>query len=301
MSKFFAVFLIAVLVIAFDVVWLSPPVQAQTTDHYRLDVQGAAWNRTTLSALLVPPYNESWWNPLYLNAALRAIGQWNDAIAGFASNYSDYSYLSSVNIQPVTMNRSQPNFDIYINWTQFPPSADNSEVGLTKTFADNSHTMINSTISLATHTSHGDAQNIALHELGHGLDLGHSNYTSDLMYPTYTLRSGAKFVSTLDCYGVAAIFAWLQNPAWFYPVDRWLSQNYVILPSSITFKYLPVSSQNARPQTLENNPLVQFFVFMFEVFIHPEIAAITIVIIVVFVVLALIPARRRKRRLKVGS
>ena len=30
-------------------------------------------------------------------------------------------------------------------------------------------------------------QNIALHELGHGLGLGHSNYTDDLMYSLYTL------------------------------------------------------------------------------------------------------------------
>ncbi len=71
----------------------------------------------TLNALVVTADNESWWNPDYLSTSLRAIGQWNDAIAAFASNYSDFSYLSNLRIQPTISNISEPGFDIYITWT----------------------------------------------------------------------------------------------------------------------------------------------------------------------------------------
>lgn len=300
MNKMFAIFLVLLLVVVFYPL-SAQQAWGQTTDHYSLDIQGSSWHQTTLSALVDPADGESWWDPIYLNSTLRAIGQWNDAILDFASNYSDYSYLSIVQIQPVIMNETLPNFDIYINWAEYPLSNTTNEVGLTKTYTDDRNTIINSTINLATHTSHGDAlnvgdaQNIALHELGHGLALGHSNYTGDLMYPTYTLRGPAESVSTLDAYGIATMFGWLQNPDGFYPISGWLKQNYVILPSYIAFQYLPVSPQNAQPQTIASNPVVEVIVYMFEILIHPEIAAIAIVIISVLVVIALISKRRRKK------
>ena len=178
-----------------------------------LALQGFVWNHTTLKALVVAAYNESWWNPDDLNTAIRAIGQWNDAIAAFASNYSDFSYLSSLSIQPTVSNETQPGFDIYINWTQSPFS-NGDEVGLSQIFPDYESTIINCTVNLAAHTHHGDAlnegdmQNIALHELGHSLGLGHSNYTGDLMSAYYTLGGPAESVSTLDVYGVATLFGW---------------------------------------------------------------------------------------------
>lgn len=307
MMKIFAVFLVLMLVVVSYPLSVVLLVEGQGADHGSLELQQSAWNQTTLSALVIPPMNDSWWDPIYLNSTLRAIGQWNDAISDFALNYSDYSYLSTVRIQPVIMNETQPNFDIYINWTEYPLSNTADEVGLTQTFTDGRNRIVNSTISLSTHTNHGDAlndgdaQNIALHELGHGLALGHSNYTGDLMYPTYTLRSGAESVSTLDGYGVATMFGWLRNPNEFYPVQGWLKQNYVVLPNYITFQYLPVTPQNARPQTLANNQVVQFLIYMFEILIHPEIAAIAAVIIVMFVVLALISRRRPRKKVKVAS
>lgn len=297
MNDFFRLFLVAIIISALFSASLALPVQGQATNNYLIDIRGSAWDHAVLSALIVTPDNESWWNPLFLNSTLRAIGQWNDAISDFALNYSDYSYLSSVQIQPVIANVSQSNFDIYINWVQFPLSNSSEIIGLAQTFENSRKTVINSTINLATHTGHGDAinegdaQNVALHELGHGLGLGHSNYTGDLMYPMYALRGGEQLVSTLDVYGVAVIFGWLQNPAEFYPVSSWLKQNYVILPSTITLQYLPVSQENARPQTIENNPIGQFLILMFQLLIHQEIGGIALVIIVIFVVVALILRR----------
>jgi predicted Zn-dependent protease len=193
-------------------------VQGQNQNNYSLQIQGLTWNRTTLNILLVTPNNVSWWNPIYVNSTLRAIGQWNDAIRYFASNYSDFAYLSSLKFEPTVSNETKPGFDIYLNWTESTLANTADEIGLTST-TDLNYAIINCTINLSTHTSHGDAlgdgdeQNIALHELGHSLGLGHSNYTGDVMYPAYTLLGSADSISTLDIYGVATVFAWMLNPS----------------------------------------------------------------------------------------
>ncbi len=183
-------------------------VQGQSDSNFSLGIQGLAWNRTTLNVILVTPLNESWWNPVYLNSTLRAIGQWNEAITYFASNYSQYSYISNVKIQTTVSNVALSGFDIYLNYTQFPLSDTANEIGL-ETWTSQANEILNSNISLATHTSHGDSltdgdmQNIALHELGHSLGLGHCNNTGDTMYSAYTLLSPPRLISTLDVYGVA--------------------------------------------------------------------------------------------------
>jgi hypothetical protein len=277
----------------------SSTVQGQKQNNYSLALQGFVWNHTTLDALIVTADNESWWNPDFQNTALRVIGQWNDAIVAFASNYSDYSYLSNLRIQPTVSNQAQPGFDIYIVWSESPLSNITDELGTSQIFPNYESVIINCTVNLAAHTSHGDSldegdqQNVALHELGHSLGLGHSNYTGDLMYAYYTRGSAPEAVSTLDAYGVATLFAWEQNITRFYPVNTWLNDNSVILPSGIAYRGLPVSTQNALPQTIVNNSVVQTLILMFEILIHPEIFAIVVLFIAVLIIISMIPRRKR--------
>ena len=275
--------------------------QTQNQNNYFLEIQGIAWNRATLSILIITPINESWWNPIYVNSALRAVGQWNNAISYFATNYSDFSYIVNLNLLPTVSNKSEIGFDIYLNWTQTPLSNTSNEIGLeTSTSLDNA--IIDCNISLAVHTSHGDAltdgdmQNIALHELGHSLGLGHCNNSADVMYPDYTLLSSPKLISTLDVYGVATTFAWMSYLNNFYPVNQWLQNTPVTLPLNIPYKNLPVSPQNAIPQTLANNPIVETLALMFEILVHPEILAIVLVFVAVLIILAVIPNKRKGRQ-----
>jgi hypothetical protein len=271
-------------------------------DVYALELQGFAWTHSTLTALIVPAENQSWWNPLYLNSTLRAIGQWNEAITQFAQNNTDYSYLSGLTIQFNISNQTLPGYDLYINWTEASLSNTSDEIGLTRTFVSRDSTINNCTINLAAQARNQvalndvDMQNIALHELGHGLGLGHCNYTGDLMYLFYSVGGAAGGeVSSLDAYGVATVFAWMKNQTSFYPISGWLTAHSVTLPSYITYQGIPVSPQNAPPQTLENNSVVRFFVLVFQLLLHPEIAIAVIAFIIFFIIVG-VAARPRKRR-----
>jgi predicted Zn-dependent protease len=272
---------------------------AQVEDKYSLQLQGFVWNHTTLNVLVVTSNNESWWSNVYLNTALRAIGQWNQAIVAFASNYSDFSYLSSLVILPTVSNTSETGFDIYVEWTTSPFSNSTDEIGLSQISTNYQSTINNCTVMLAAHTHHGDSlneedmQNVALHELGHSLGLGHSNYTGDLMNAYYTRGSPLEKVSTLDVYGVATLFAWKTGNVSFYPVSRWLNETSALLPSEIAYRGFPVSPENAVPQTFANSSVGQTLILMFEILIHPEIFVIVIFFIFVLVSVALLARRKR--------
>lgn len=303
MRRFLLFLWIASLVFAACLVSGSQSQTQSPKNEYTIALQGFVWDHSTLNALIVMANNESWWNPSYLSSATRAVGQWNDAITAFVSNYSNYSYLSNLRIQTTVSNVSLPGFDIYINWTDSSLSNMTDEIGLSQIFPDPQSVIINSTIILGTHANHGeplnevDMQHIALHELGHSLGLGHSNYTGDLMYGIYSLGSPPPLISTLDVYGVATLFAWETNSTNFYPINEWLNVNSVTLPlDTVDYRFLPVTSENATPQTLADNPTVQFLIIVFETLIHPEIAAVILVIIFLMLIVGLYSMKKRVKQ-----
>lgn len=303
MRVFWAVFLITL----FSVGSIINNSAANSQETYVLHLQGYTWSHSTLSALVVTAYNESWWSPNYLNDSLRAIGQWNEALRGFAENYSEYSYMLNMFIRPQVANETQPNYDLYINWSKTSLSNSTDEIGLATTFVAADNTVRNCQVVLASRTTYGntlsdvDMQNIVLHELGHALGLGHSNYTGDMMYPVYSLGGLPQGISTLDAYGVATVFAWMTHTQRFYPVASWLNQSSVILPASVIYSDLPVSTENQPPQSIIDNPAVQFILRFFTIISQPIIAVPVIIAIVVLTIIAVIPRKRKASAAMVDS
>jgi hypothetical protein len=85
----------------------------------------------------------------------------------------------------------------------------------------------------------------------------------------------------------------MTNQFSFNPVSDWLQNTPVFSPTDIQYHDLPVSPQNARPQTLMNNFIVQNLILALQILIHPEILAIVVLLFAVLITISLIPRRRR--------
>jgi len=299
-KNFFLLFLLCSgLFLAIGIFEINP-AQVQNQNTYHIALEGSTWNRTILRILLTTPNHASWWNPSYLNDTLRAIGQWNEAIQYFASNFTGYAFLSIVKFEPSVSSQIQPGFNIYLNWTE-NELGNTEDIGGLTTTTEQGNVVINCSINLATHSQVGipffdsDMQNIALHELGHTLGILCTNNTGEIMTPLYSPPSSAKLISTMDVYGVASAFSWITSFNSFYPVNKWLPSQPVILPSNIPYEFLPVSHQNAQPQTLANNSYAENIVFWVEFLTYTGILPILILVISILIFVALYPKKKKKK------
>lgn len=286
----------------------SECAEAQVGVQHSLELQRMTWDHSTLSVLLVPPGNVSWWSPLYLNATLRAISQWNSAVVSFALNYSDYGYLASVGLSSTVGYERVSGFDVYVSWAETLPNV-TDEIGVADVLYElPSRIIINGSIELASKTMQGyvlnevDMQNIALHELGHVLGLGHCDYAEDIMYSKYAPRPGKQVeaLSTLDLFGVSTVFEWMGSS---FRVPSSPRQSSVTLPSSIAYEYLPVSYEDLPPtptpvpsssptlSTLVQNLINDFVSFV----LGPEFLILVIIVGLALLVVALVLARQQTK------
>ncbi len=274
-------------------------VEAETQKEYVMPLEGPTWNHSILSVLVVPQYDEPWWNPGYLNSALRAISQWNGAISYFRANYSEFAYLSRLRMVPQVSNVTIGGFDAYVSWIdQF--GNETCEAGLTRTTYTSSNVIVNSTLAfsgrdcLGNILSEVDMQNVALHELGHCLGLGHPNTPEDLMYYTYSLSSPAKAISTLDVYGVGTVFRWMASSQFYNSTNQGAPVYTVTLPSSIQYEYLPITEEN-RPPESSLGQVVNFLSELTTVVLQPEILALIFLAIAALIAFVTISRIRRRR------
>jgi len=298
--------ILSILVILSLIFALTEFSKVQALDQYSLNLEGITWNHSTLSVLIVMPTNESWWNPSFLNATLRGISEWNNAILYFASNYTEYEYLSAIRMVPTATYTLSSGFDVYISWTETPPSGAN-EIGYTKTsYNVLSRIIVNSTIDLSSKTLQGyvlnefDMQNVAVHELGHSLGLRHSNFTDDVMYQIISVKplGQVQALSTLDLYGVSLVFQWMSNSSPPYSPQ----QPSVTLPSNITYRYMPISNDDLPPATPYSSLWQTLLTYIQELknytldlITRPEVLTILIVIMVLLVI-AFLFARPHKAK-----
>lgn len=283
------------LMIALIVLASALQVQAQMQDTIIIEVGGYIWNKTTLNVLIVTSENESWWSPSYVNATLRAIDEWNNAITIFTNNYSQYNYLAAVNLQVQVSNQTLQDFDIIVNYTQRVDISGQDAIGVTTTLPYDNGTIQQCIISLGTQSQYltfteKDIQSVATHEFGHTIGIGHSNSSTDLMYPEFDIYASQLEISTLNIYGVATAFEWIINPN--LPVPTTKQELY--LPTDIPYKY--ISTAAPAPQSISDNPILRGLEVLGNILLTPYILLIIVVGVSVMIVIEV--AFRLKRRPK---
>lgn len=288
-------FLFLIIGLSFTVFY---QVEAQTQTTYSLDLQGPAWNHSTINILINPQSDKSWWNPDYLDATLRAIDEWNSALSYFASNRSDFVYLSNVKMTYTISNSMDEPFDTILSWIeQF--GNETCEAGLTRTSYDSSGLIVNTTLTMSAYDCRGnilndiDMQNVALHELGHVLGLGHANSTSDLMYFAYTLGNPVRSVSTLDTYGVGVVFRWLAKSTEFNQDNQGDQISSVNLPSDIAYEALPIPINDIPPQSALG-PAQMYFVDFLQFILQPVILTSILLAVAALLIYSIVARGRRK-------
>lgn len=148
--------------------------------------------------------------------------------------------------------------------------------------------------------SEADSQNVAIHELGHVLGLGHSNYTDDLMYYAYTLGSPVRAISTLDTYGVGTVFRWMASSLEFDRANQGSPIYSVTLPPEIAYEDLPISEKNLPPQSpLEQ--IITYFSYIPNIIATLEFWLLMGFFTIAVVSIYLLGRRARKRRMDFGA
>lgn len=270
------------------------PVVSAQGNTPSVDLAGFRWNVATLHALVVSNESQSWWQPYFISLTERAVMQWNQALQYFASNYTEYSYMSGVSIVLDVSNQTLPDYDIYINFSESIPLGGNDALGLTTTIPYVNGTTKEADVNLSSKSGNVDLtdsnqRDVCDHELGHALGLGHSNSSSDLMYPYYDLYSSGNAISTLDFLGLATSFSWL-NSTDNESTDTPLPQ-FVVLPSTLPYAYAPVT--NPTPKGIGDNPLVRTLQILFS---DPFTTIMIIAFLAFLVVAGLVYVSIRKQR-----
>ncbi len=242
---------------------------------------------------MVPQENQSWWNTTFVDLATNAVGMWNNALGTFASQHSDFSYLSNINLEQTTSQATGQSFDVYVTWTEQIQSSLGA-VGTAQVSYSSSGIVENCNIVLAAKDLLGISitdpvkQSIAAHEIGHALGLLHANYTDDVMYSETSFDIAVRPISTLDVYGVAQVFRWMSASSQFSPSNQTPVSDVVTLPSSgIDYAYLNEPQQD---------PLTAFASSFLRYIQSPEgLVMLAAALLIIFGIVVLVSSLRRKK------
>ena len=155
-----------------------------------------------------------WTQPEYAIAVREALDGWIKSIWNYTNTYNDTS-LARVNyLFYLTSANSTTNYDVLISFApdKIPPGP--NTVGLTTYSWDlTTHQPVPPiTINITTYSGTASTlfvKNIAMHEFGHALGLGHANSQNTLNGPELMYYASSKnqivYPSTLDVYGLTRV------------------------------------------------------------------------------------------------
>jgi len=201
-----------------------------------IELLGVAWDRTSLSVYVVKP---PWLSDEYAEQAARAFEVWDRALEAFGRSYG-FEHLAQFSFSVRVVESAPPAYDVLVEFTEdvAEPGSELGEAILTYSLPDRRILRVN--IVLHVYSTLGqlsplDVFNVALHEVGHALGLGHASASEtqsgpELMRPEYTLGMGELRPSTLDAYGVAVAHGWMEGGEFKAPPET-----SVVLPEGVPY------------------------------------------------------------------
>jgi hypothetical protein len=218
-----------------------------------IPTEGGSWTSSTITVLITPQPQASWFKDSYTFDVNHAIGRWPQSIVAYTDAYGS-SYLRKLSFVTCVsgVNESlcgSPDIQIQFIQTFGPQSAGLGVTSIRVTPSGIFQAPTTTTLAAydptnTTQLTDTDMTNIASHEFGHALGLNHANVsgtddgTFELMFLSYgqavgNLADTLEAPSTLDLYALSYIYYWLATSSTLTGPGRPVA--FLTLPAGVAY------------------------------------------------------------------